>query len=73
MDTDLIFVVGVIVAAVSVPSIITSFIDQRSPRAGAIGVLVGGGFIVFASMNKVGGYALNDVPELVVQVIGNFF
>jgi len=73
MDTDLIFVVGVLVAAVSVPSILTSFIDQRSPRAGAIGVLVGGGFIVFASMNKVGGYSLNDVPELIVQVIGNFF
>ncbi len=73
MDTDLIFVAGVIVAAVSLPSILTSFIDQRSPRAGAIGVLVGGGFIVFASMNKVGGYALNDVPALVVQVIGNFF
>jgi len=73
MNTDLIFVAGVLVAAVSIPSIVTSFIDQRSPRAGAIGVLVGGGCVVFASMNKVGGYALNDVPELIVEVIGKFF
>lgn len=70
MDTDLIFVAGVFVAGLSIPSILTSFIDQRTPRAGAIGVLVGGGFMIFASMNKVGGYDLTDIPEVVIDVIG---
>lgn len=70
MDTDLALVLGIIIAALSIPSILSAVSDRRAPRASAITILIAGGLIVFAVSGKPGGYALQEIPEIFMRVIG---
>ncbi|MEQ6202020.1 hypothetical protein ABMC88_03100 [Sulfitobacter sp. HNIBRBA2951] len=72
MDTDLALVIGLIVAAFSIPSILSAISDRRAPRASAITVLIAGGLIVFAIQGKPGGYQLAQIPDVFVNVIARF-
>lgn len=72
MDTDLMFVIGLVVAGFSIPSIMGALADGRVPRAAAIAVLVGGGLIALAVNQKPGGYAVNDIPSVFVDVVGRY-
>lgn len=72
MDTDLALVIGLVIAALSVPSILSAVADRRAPRASAITVLIAGGLIVFAIQGKPGGYRLTDLPDVVVSVAARF-
>ena len=68
MDTDLALVLGIVIAALSIPSILSALSDRRAPRASAITILIAGGLIVFAVTGKPGGYALQDIPDTFVRV-----
>ena len=43
MEPDLALTLGVIIAAFSVPSILSALSDSRAPRASALTILIGGG------------------------------
>lgn len=72
MDPDLALSLGVVIAAFSVPSILSALSDRRAPRASAITVLIGGGLILYAMQGKPGGYELGDVPDVFVSVVGRY-
>ncbi|UWR22793.1 hypothetical protein [Sulfitobacter sp. S190] len=72
MDPDLALVLGIILAAFSVPSILSALSDSRAPRASAITILIAGGLIMIALTGKPGGYQLADVPDVFVRVIGQY-
>lgn len=72
MDTDLALVVGVIFAALSIPSVLSALSDRRAPRASAITILIAGGLIVFAIQGKPGGYQLEQLPDVFVNVIARY-
>ncbi|WP_299025703.1 hypothetical protein [uncultured Sulfitobacter sp.] len=72
MDTDLALVLGIIIAALSVPSILSALSDKRAPRASAITILIAGGLIVFAIQGKPGGYNLQEIPDVFVNVIARY-
>ena len=72
MDSDLMFVTGAVLLALSIPSIFSALSDSRPPRAAAIIVLVGGTLVVIALSNKPGGVALADIPDMFVRVIARF-
>ncbi len=72
MDTDLALVLGLIIAALSIPSILSALSDRRAPRASAITVLIAGGLIVFAVQGKPGGYRMDQLPSVVVDVIARY-
>ncbi len=72
MDTDLALVVGIIFAALSVPSILSAVADRRAPRASAITILIAGGLIVFAVMGKPGGYEFQQLPDVFVSVFARY-
>ncbi|MEH6648104.1 hypothetical protein [Sulfitobacter sp.] len=72
MDTDLALVIGIILAALSVPSILSALSDKRAPRASAITILIAGGLILFAIQGKPGGYSLSEVPDIFVGVIARY-
>ncbi len=65
-------VIGLVVGAFSIPSIMGSLSDGRVPRAAAIAVMVAGGLIVLAIRDNPGGYALEDIPDVFVSVIGRY-
>jgi hypothetical protein len=72
MDTDLALVIGIIIAALTIPSILSALSDRRAPRASAITILIAGGLIVFAIMGKPGGYSLEQLPDVVLNVVARF-
>lgn len=72
MDADLYLVIGLVLAALSVPSILSAFSDKRAPRASAITILIGGGLILFAVQSHPGGYALAEIPDVLVRVAARF-
>lgn len=68
-DSDLLLVLGIIVATFAIPAVVSAFSDSRPPRAAAIAVLVGGGLILLAFLSKPGGYAPGQIPDVVARVI----
>ncbi|KZY51923.1 hypothetical protein HKX23_09895 [Sulfitobacter sp. KE29] len=72
MDSDLAMVVGIVLAVLSIPSILSAVTDRRSPRASAITILIAGGLIVFALRENPGRYSFENLPEVFVSVAADF-
>tara|TARA_R110002110_G_scaffold40504_9_gene129501 strand:- start:710 stop:934 length:225 start_codon:yes stop_codon:yes gene_type:complete len=72
MEPDLALVLGIIIAAFSIPSILSALSDRRAPRASFITVLIGGGLILYAMRTAPGGYTLMDMPDVFTRVIAQF-
>lgn len=72
MDPDLALVIGVIIAAFSVPSILSAVSDGRAPRASALTILIAGGLILYAIQTAAGGYQLADVPHVFTRVVAKY-
>lgn len=72
MNNDLMFVIGIILAAFSVPPILGAVIEGRAPRAAAITVMIAGGLIALAVQQNPGGYSFAEIPDVFVSVIGRY-
>jgi hypothetical protein len=72
VDPDLSLVVGLVLAVLTVPSLISAYVEGRPPRAGAIFVLIAGGLIVYAVSQQPGGYAIAEIPDVFFRVIGRY-
>ncbi len=72
MDIDLIFVVGVVVAAFAIPSLVSAFSDRRWPKQAALMLLIGGGAIAYAMQENPGVYGLSTIDDVVVDVVGRY-
>ncbi|MBW6505178.1 MAG: hypothetical protein K0B00_00350 [Rhodobacteraceae bacterium] len=68
MDSDLFLVIGLLIGAFSIPSIISAFSDSRAPRAAAAGLVLAGVLVLVAFMTKPGGYAPSQIPNVFAQV-----
>nr|WP_246455815.1 hypothetical protein [Sulfitobacter aestuariivivens] len=64
-------VIGLIITAFSIPSILSAFSDRRAPRASAVTILIGGGLILFAMSRKPGGYSLQEIPDTFLRVVSH--
>jgi hypothetical protein len=72
VDSDLALALGLVIAAFSVPSILSAMSDGRAPRASAITVLIAGGLILFAIQTKTGGYSFAELPDVMVRVLARY-
>ena len=72
MDPDLFLVIGIVIAALTIPSLISAYIEGRTPRAGAVLMLISGTLIVVGLSKHPGGYALREIPEAFVRVVGRY-
>lgn len=73
MDTDLILTVGIVLLVLSVPSLLSAWVDGRVPRLGALMVVVAGGMIVSALQTAPGGYRFEQVPGVMIGVVSRLF
>ncbi|MEZ5716748.1 MAG: hypothetical protein R3D85_17340 [Paracoccaceae bacterium] len=64
--------VGLVVAVFSIPAVISAMSERRTPRVAAIAVIVGGGLVAWAATQKPGGYRIDEVPNIVVQVVARY-
>lgn len=72
MDSDLVLVLGIVFAALSVPSILGALADGRPPRLAALMLLFGAALVVVAIQRNPVGYTISDIPDAFVRVIGSF-
>lgn len=72
MDTDLFLVFGIVILGFTIPPILGAVFDGRPPRTPAILILIAGGMIIFAIIQHPGGYAIQDVPDAFIRVIGKY-
>ncbi|RYG89481.1 hypothetical protein EU803_17270 [Loktanella sp. IMCC34160] len=72
MDTDLYFVIGLIVAGFSIPPIFGALSEGRAPRAAAIAILIGGGLVALAVNERPGTYSISEIPDAFVRVVGRY-
>jgi hypothetical protein len=72
MDIDLVLVIGIIVGALAIPSLISAFSENRPPRAASILFLIGGTLIVVALTKNPIGYSIAEIPDVFVRVIGRY-
>ena len=71
MDPDVMFVLGFIICVLAVPAIISAFADGRAPRAPALIVLIGGGMIGYAMIERPGNYSLETLPDTFARVFAS--
>jgi hypothetical protein len=72
MDPDLALSLGLVIAAFSIPSILSALSDSRAPRASALTILIGGGLVLYAMQAKPQGYSLDQVPDVFVSVVARY-
>jgi len=72
MDPDTVFVMGLFVAVFSVPSMVSAWSDGHVPRLASIVAILGGIMMVWAHSQQIGGYSFDEIPDLIVKVIGKF-
>jgi hypothetical protein len=73
MDTDLALTVGIVLGVLSVPSLLSAWVDGRAPRMGAIMVIAALGLIIAALVENPGGYAFNQVPDVMLKTVMRLF
>ena len=72
MDTDLILVIGTVLCALSIPSLLSAYVEGRAPRAGSIMVFIGGVLVVIALTQQARGYSFDELPDVFFRVIGRY-
>lgn len=70
METDLPLIAGLVIAAFSVPSVLSAISDGRAPRASLLTILIAIGLVTYAVMLKPGGYSIDEVPDVFFRVLG---
>jgi len=72
MDTDLMLVVGIVFAVLTVPSMISAYSDNRPIRAAALVLLLSLGLIAYAVSTHPGGYRFEEIPDVFFGVVARF-
>jgi len=72
MDTDLALIIGIFLAGLSIPSILSVISEGRPPRMPMILVMVAGGLILYALNMNPGGYSFDQVPDVFLRVIPRY-
>lgn len=72
-NPDLMLTVGIVILVLSLPSLLSAWVESRAPRMGAIMVIAALGLIIGALLTNPGGYAFNKVPGVMIKVVGGFF
>jgi hypothetical protein len=72
MQADLFLVIGIAVGILSLPAMLSAFSGSRSPRSGAILVMISAGLIALAAIKNPQGYTIDDVPGAVSRVVHRF-
>ena len=70
MDADTSLVMGLMLAILSVPALLSAWSDGRLPVIGTLLLAVGGGMVIYAFVITQTGYTLSGLPDVVYTVIG---
>jgi hypothetical protein len=72
MDYDLLLVVGLTIAILTIPSLLSAWFDNRPPRTGAILILAAIGLVVISLSQSPKTYTLAGLPHLFIEVLARY-
>lgn len=70
MTPDQLFVLGMVIGAISIPATIAAWSEKRRPRVPAIAMMTGGVLMLIAFARNPGGYTVGDLPDVIYGVLG---
>lgn len=73
MSNDLLFVLGIVVGILSLPSFVGAFTEGRPPRTAIILLTVATGLVVYAMQQHPSGYTFETIPDVFSRVIRDIF
>jgi hypothetical protein len=69
VDSDVFLIVGLVVAVMAFPAVISAFSAGKPPRAAAVAAVVGGALMLAAITTKPGGYRVEEIPDVAARVL----
>lgn len=72
MDFDLIFVIGVVVAAFSIPTFMSAYADRRFPKLALVMLVIGVGAVVYTVRQNPDTYAVETFDDVFVSVVARY-
>ena len=69
MDTDLVLTLGIVLAVLTIPSLLAAFVEGRPPRVGALVLMAAMAMILTAVMYRPTGYRFDEVPTVMLNVV----
>ncbi|MEM7319570.1 MAG: hypothetical protein AAF408_11185 [Pseudomonadota bacterium] len=69
MEPDTALILGLILAVLSVPAMVSAYSDRRPPRAPILILLIAATLVVYAVLTHPGGYRLADIPDVFYAVV----
>jgi len=72
MSFDLPFVVGLILAAFSIPAIVNAISDKRWPKGSLLALIIGVGLVVYVVREEPEEYSLDTVDDVFVRVVAEY-
>jgi hypothetical protein len=72
MDFDLIFVIGVALAAFAIPSFVSAYADRRWPKQAVLMLLIGAGAIAYAMQENPDTYSVTTIDDTILVVLGRY-
>ena len=73
MDHDLFLVIGIVLLVFTVPAIVSSISDRRTPRLPALVLMIGAVLPTLALTQRPGGYSFDGIIDAFVRVVSRFF
>jgi hypothetical protein len=69
VDTDLVLTMGIVLLALSLPSLLSAWVDGRLSRLGTVMILVASGMIGWAVYAQPKGYEFTEIPMVMLGVL----
>lgn len=69
MDTDLVLTMGIVLLALSLPSLLSAWVDGRLSRLGTLMIFVASSMIGWAVYTQPKGYEFAEMPMVMLGVL----
>lgn len=71
-DPDLLFAIGLVVGFLAFPALLSAFSQSRPPRSAMMMIVISGGLIMAAVLQKPTGYSVEQAPMVFSEVMGRY-
>lgn len=69
MDTDLVLTLGIVLLALSLPSLLGGWVEGKLSRFGVSLVALATAMIGWATLSRPESYAFQDIPDVILGVV----
>lgn len=73
IDTDLFIVVGILLAALALPSAMGAYVEGLFPTAALIFIGIGAALVIIAVLTAAGGYSPARIPRSFIEILARIF